>query len=306
MGARAIYINGGTGFIGRALCAALLNVERNEQPQLFVQTRMPGHHRHRAITFVSAYADLPDGIAPEVIINLAGAPIADNRWSESQKKLLLNSRIKVTEGLLRSIQKKGHRPEVLLNASAIGYYGISDSASLTEQAPSGGGFAADLCQQWESAAGNFEALGTRVCIMRIGVVLGERGGVLAKLLPIYRLGMGGPIGTGKQWFSWIHIEDLVNLFIEAIRNPMYRGAINCTAPNPVRQIEFARQLGGFLRRPTCFRTPATVLKFIYGQMAEELLISGQGVVPAFALAQKFRFKFPQLNQALQQILLARH
>lgn len=313
MASQVVFINGGTGFIGRALCSALIRLSSQTSPyrssesdsdhtyQLYVQTRMPRHHRHRAITFVSSYHELPETIVPNIIVNLAGAPIADRRWSPARRKLLVDSRVRGTESLFRVISQKAHTPEVLLNASAIGFYGVRGDEILGEDGAKGAGFAADLCAEWETAAMAFEELGTRVCRMRIGVVLGPGGGALGKLLPMFRMALGGPIGNGRQWFSWIHIHDLVGLFIEAIHNPGYQGAINATAPNPVRQRDFAVALGQAVGRPAVLPAPGPLIKLIYGQMAVELLLGGQRVLPALALANGFQFRHQQLQSALSDI-----
>jgi len=317
MNRKVIYINGGTGFIGRALCSALLKEKTSKnrgekdcdgapvlsdefQYQIYVQTRRPSHHRHRAITFVSSYLDLPENIAPDVIINLAGAPIADGRWTKARKKLMRESRIRITENLFNAVKSRGHSPS-LLNASAIGYYGDRGDEEIVESADKGEGFAADLCDDWEKSARLFEQLGSRICIFRIGVVLGSGGGVLEKLVPIFRLGMGGPIGSGKQWMSWVHIDDLVNMFTNAITDDRYQGVVNGTAPGVVRQAEFAKALGAVLGRPAFMPTPALVMKLVYGQMAEELLLGGQRVLPRRASDMGYTFEYPNLEQALKAV-----
>ncbi|WP_075185164.1 TIGR01777 family oxidoreductase [Teredinibacter haidensis] len=317
MASTVVFINGGTGFIGRALCSALLKLSCHQSPfgnnpsftetpaqqhyQLYVQTRMPSHHRHRQITFLSSYRDLPDGCVPNIVVNLAGAPIAEKRWTQRQKKVLLDSRIRLTENLLKAVKSKGHKPNVLLNASAIGYYGVRGEEVLTEISDKGEGFASELCDQWESSAERFSALGSRICIFRIGVVLGPGGGAVSKLLPIFNMALGGPIAGGQQWFSWIHICDLVRMFIAAMHDPSFRGVFNATAPNPVRQIDFARALGGALNRPTFLPTPALALKLLYGQMADELLIGGQHVLPVCAQKIGFPFQHPLLPSALADV-----
>lgn len=316
MVAKVVHINGGTGFIGRKLCAALLSepyvknkddsakepLSQSDEYELYVQTRMPSHHRHRSIKFVSSYLDLPGHVEPDVLINLAGAPIADKRWSEGQKKILLDSRVRNTENLLRSIKQRNHTPRVLINASAIGFYGVRGDEELNESGARGDGFASELCEAWENTALQFEQLGTRVCIFRIGVVLGPGGGALSKMMPIFRLGMGGPIAGGEQWFSWIHICDLVRLIVTAVENDEYSGVFNGTAPNPVTQSEFAHTLGKVLNRPACLPTPGLALKLAFGQMAEELLIGGQRVLPIRALQRAFQFKHTQVKSALHDII----
>lgn len=308
MTTKVIYINGGTGFIGRALCDQWLKMAGDgsaagaEEIRIYVQTRMPGHHRHTGVQFVRAYNELPEGVIPEVVVNLAGAPIADERWTEARKRLLLSSRVEVTKSLFDAVQARGDQPKVLINASAVGFYGVSEAKHLTESDPKGDGFAADLCAQWEEAAQQFSTLGTRVCCLRIGVVLGAGGGVLGKLLPIYKLGLGGPIGNGVQGFSWIHLADVLGLIMTAAIDPRYRGAVNATAPNPVRQREFASMLAKALFRPGCLPTPTFALRLAYGEMADELLIGGQFVVPAVAVELGYPFKFTALDGAIKHVL----
>ncbi|SMF29320.1 hypothetical protein SAMN02745866_01893 [Alteromonadaceae bacterium Bs31] len=317
MATKVVFINGGTGFIGRALCSALLkdrstifSGERHcdganllkDEPDfaLYVQTRMPSHHRHRFINFVSSYSALPENIVPDIVINLAGAPIADKRWTAQRKKVLLDSRIRLTENLYRSVKVKGHSP-VLISASAIGFYGVRGDEALSEHSEKGQGFASELCSGWEDAALQFTDLGSRVCIFRIGVVLGAKGGALRKMVPLFKLGLGGPIATGMQWMSWIHICDLVRLITTAISNENYSGVFNATAPEPVRQKEFADQLANTLGRKALLPTPGFMLRLVFGQMAEELLIGGQRVLPEKVLAQDFSYCHSSVASALKDI-----
>jgi len=308
MSTTAVYITGGTGFVGRALTSLLLG-ESNESTllpnqgeyQIFVQARMPSYHWHRSIKYLSSYLDLPEDVEPAVIINLAGASIADKRWSDSRKHQLEESRIRLTDNLLRAVKRRGHTPRVLINASAIGYYGVTGDREITESAPAGTGFAAELCEKWEASADQFAELGTRVCKLRIGVVLGLGGGALAKMLPLYRLGLGGPISDGKQWFSWIHMVDLVRLIVTVMSNEEYSGIINATSPNPVRQVDFAKALGDAISRPAFMVTPAFALKLAFGQMASELLIGGQKVLPVNALQRAFVYNYPDIENALKNI-----
>lgn len=310
MPSRIVFINGGTGFIGKALCSDFLSRPCEDTHQtavgsgakLYVQTRHPNQHRHQSITFVSSYQNLPDDVVPDTIINLAGAPIAEGRWTDRRKRIIRNSRVLLTDNLLNSVIQKGHTPEVLINASAVGFYGNCGDFCVDEDHSKGTGFAADLCADWEASAQSFNRLGTRVCILRIGIVLGLGGGALAKLLPIFKLGLGGPIGDGEQWFSWVHKTDLLRLITTMLGNARYSGVYNATAPNPVKQKDFAKALGRELRRPAVLPTPSWLLTAIYGEMAKELLVEGQRVMPVKAEKDAFKFDYPQLDLALRDIL----
>jgi len=295
-GSDIIFITGGTGFVGSALAMAWL--ERDADNAVVVQTRCPElTPTHQRIKYVASYDDVDQPI--RALVNLAGAPIADKRWTTRRKKLLRDSRIKLTESLFDSLSRTRYIPATVLNASAIGFYGLGNSA-YDELTPHGAGFAAELCCQWEQAAKQFEPL-ARLIILRLGVVLGDRG-ALNKLLPIFNLGIGGPIGDGSQWFSWIHITDVVCMIIESILNPEWNGTYNATSPKPVLQRDFARALGRALKRPAFLTVPSFVLSAIYGEMARELLIGGQKVLPRRAIDTGFEFAYPSLVPALHSIL----
>jgi len=302
-----IVVAGGTGFIGRPLCQGLVELGH----AVTVLTRDRAAARTRLAPPVSvigwqgsrgATGELMTALGnAEVVINLAGAPIAQGRWTEQTKDRLRRSREGMTSALVDALAKLRARPVLLISASAIGYYGPRQDEPLREDAPSGAGFLASLCREWEAAARAAERLGVRVVLPRIGVVLGKNGGALARMLPVFGLGLGGPLGNGTQWLSWIHLDDLIELLLflldQAIGGPM-----NATAPHPVTNEEFSRVLGQTLERPVWLRTPAFVLKLLLGQMAEELLLTGQRVLPARAEAMGFRFRYPTLSEALHAIL----
>ncbi len=302
-----IVVAGGTGFIGRPLCQRLVELGH----AVTVLTRDPAAARTRLAPPVSvigwqgsrgATGELMTALGnAEVVINLAGAPIAQGRWTEQTKDRLRRSREGTTSALVAALAQLRARPVLLISASAIGYYGPRQDEPLREDAPSGAGFLASLCREWEAAARAAERLGVRVVLPRIGVVLGKNGGALARMLPVFGLGLGGPLGNGTQWLSWIHLDDLIELLLflldQAIGGPM-----NATAPHPVTNEEFSRVLGQTLERPVWLRTPAFVLKLLLGQMAEELLLTGQRVLPARAEAMGFRFRYPTLSEALHAIL----
>jgi len=289
-----ILITGGTGFIGQRLCQRLLEAGH----ALTVLTRSPGRGPLGQVQHVSQLAD----VGPvQAVVNLAGEPLTDGRWTPARKQAFLDSRIGTTRTLLAWMRDLPTRPQVLVSGSAIGYYGPRDASPLDETASPGHDFAAMLCRNWEAEALKAEDLGVRTCLLRTGIVLDRDGGALARMLPPFRLGLGGPMGSGEQWMSWIHREDLVGMILWLLADPDMRGACNGTAPAPVTNAEFARTLGGVLKRPAVLRTPAFALKLGFGEMAG-LLLTGQNVVPARALHEGYRFRYPTLDGALRAIL----
>lgn len=302
-----IVVTGGTGFIGRPLCQRLVGLGH----AVTVLTRNPGAARsvldpRMSVIGWEGFRGPTDGLMAalgdgDVIINLAGAPIAAGRWNAQVKDRLRQSREGTTSALVAALSKLPTRPVLLISASAIGYYGSRGDEPLTEESPSGAGFLASLCREWEAAARAAERLGVRVVLPRIGVVLGRHGGALAKMLPAFRMGLGGPVGSGAQWMSWIHLDDLIELLLFLL-NEAVGGPVNATAPHPVTNREFARTLGRTLGRPAWARVPAPVLRLLLGEMAEELLLTGQRVLPHRAEALGFRFRYPTLSEALGAIL----
>ncbi len=293
-----ILVTGGTGFIGQALITQLL-----AQHKVYCLSRRAERVRRcfgDSVTPVEDYSQLT-GADIDAVINLAGAGIADQRWSESRKALLRSSRIDGTRLLVEWISRQTHPPRVLLSGSAIGYYGDHpEGEALTEDGPVTPGFTHQLCADWEAEAMKAESLGVRVCLLRTGVVLGK-GGALAKMLPPFRLGLGGPISSGEQWMSWIHLEDQVAAIIYLLGQREAQGAFNLTAPEAVRNLEFSKTLASALKRPAFFTLPALVIKLMLGEGAE-LLLGGQRVAPTRLQAQGFSFQYPQLSQALTHIL----
>jgi hypothetical protein len=275
-----IVVTGGTGFIGRALAVRL----RAGGDDVLVPPRGD----------VSAI----DGAG--AVVNLAGEPIAQ-RWTAGTKRKIEESRTEGTRRLVAAIAAAKVRPSVLVSASAVGYYGARGDEELDEEAPPGDDFLARLCVRWEEAASAAASLGVRVVRIRTGVVLAVDGGALAKMLPAFRALAGGPVGTGRQWMSWIHRDDLVSLVLFALGNPEARGALNGTAPAPVRNAEFASALGLALHRPAVVPAPAPVLRLVFGEMAT-ILLEGQRVVPKRALALGFSFRHPDLPSALAAAL----
>ena len=231
----------------------------------------------------------------EVIINLSGEPITEKRWSEEQKLEIENSRVNTTSYLMNSLKKNAINPKVIINASAIGFYGTSLENIFDETSPSGEDFLAKLCKKWEEAASQ-KPFFTRLVILRIGIVLGVNGGALGKMLPIFKVGLGGPIGDGNQWMSWIHIDDLCDIIVNGIKDKKYSGVINAVSPKPVKMKEFSSILAKSLQRPNLLPVPAASLKLILGDSAK-LLLEGQNI-KSIKLNKFFKFKYPLLEEAI--------
>ena len=236
----------------------------------------------------------------EGVINLAGEPIAEKRWTDAHCKEITNSRLETTKNLIKNLRNLKKSPKVLINASAIGFYGSNPQTEFTEENIPGNDFLANLCKEWESIAKN-KPRATRLLIVRIGIVLAKDGGALGKMLPIFRAGLGGPIGDGKQWMSWIHRTDLCNLINASIKNSAWSGVVNGVAPNPVRMNEFSNSLGQVLGRPSLLAVPGPILKLILGDGAR-VVLEGQNVQTQRLNKLKFKFKFPMINEAFKSIL----
>ncbi len=295
-------MTGGTGFIGGRLCEHLAP----EGHRISVLTRNAKAARKRlpdSVKLIESLSQLNDNDTHfDVLVNLAGEPLAAGRWNPARKQRFRQSRVSLTRDMLTFFRTVARPPEVLINGSAIGYYGPHDDELLDETGHGVPCFSHALCRDWETAADGFAELGTRVCKIRIGIVLGPNGGALKQMLTPFRLGLGGPMGSGRQWMSWIHREDLLRLLCHCINHTPLLGVLNGTAPNPVRNAEFARCLAALLGRSARLRMPAAVLSWLMGDMAEELLLSGQQVVPARALESGFSFRFPELSAALKDVL----
>lgn len=295
MGMR-ILITGGTGFIGQALCP-LLAAAGHEVVLLSRQAkpRLP----KGAATSVTRL-DALDASEFDGVINLAGEPIGDGRWTPARRKLLLDSRTGTTSNVIEWMQRAKRPPAVLVSASAVGYYGEQGDRPIVEDTTPTPGFTHDLCAAWEREAEKATALGVRVCVMRIGVVLDRDGGALAKMLPAFRLGAGGRLGAGRHYFPWIHRDDVVSVCQWLLENPRARGAYNVGAPNPVTNAEFTRALGRALGRPTVLPMPEAALKLLFGEMSE-LLLASDRMLPSRLLQEGFEFRYPELDGALAAI-----
>ena len=303
-----ILITGATGLIGKELVKTILAKGSDEIIVLA---------RNKA----KAYKNLPDKVSVyewknpakdlvnqealegvEAVIHLAGEPIAEGRWTSSKKEKLWNSRIDATKNLIQSFENaQNHQLKTFVSSSAIGFYGSRQDEPLNEESAKGNDYLSDLCNEWEKAASSEKLNGIRFAQMRTGIVLSKNGGALAKMLPPFKLGAGGRLGSGKQWMSWIHIKDMVGMILFALENNNVNGPINATAPNPVTNSDFTKVLGSVLNRPTIFPVPGFVLKTIFGEMSC-ILLEGQKVLPEKALNNNFNFQYADLSSALSEIM----
>lgn len=294
-----LLITGGTGLIGRHLIPRLLQLGH----QVNVVTRDVAAAREKLDERVRLWSGLDqqsDFNGIEGIINLAGEPIADKRWSASQKQQLCESRWQITEQLVSLIHASSTPPAFLISGSATGFYGDSGEVIVTEEDPGQDEFTHTLCARWEQLALKAESEQTRVCLLRTGVVLAREGGALEKMKLPFRLGVGGPIGSGKQYLPWIHIDDMIDAIIWLMDHPSLRGPFNMVAPYPVRNEQFAATLGQVMHRPAFMRTPAAAIKLMMGESAV-LVLGGQHVLPKRLEASGFTFRWYDLQQALQDV-----
>jgi uncharacterized protein (TIGR01777 family) len=295
-----ILITGGTGLIGRHLCQALLA----QGHLLTVLSRRPETVAVKCGAAVQPMSSLDEWRADrtfDAVINLAGEPIVDAYWSAKRKQSLRDSRIALTEKLAQCIAAAKQKPTVLLSGSAVGFYGNGSDLVLDENAGAGNDFAATLCRDWELAAKVAEDFGVRVCLLRTGLVLSEKDGLLGRMLLPFKLGLGARLGDGKQWMSWVHIEDYVEMVLLLLDDDKMRGPFNMTAPQPVTNAEFTRTLAHALRRPAIFAAPCMVMRLAMGERAV-LLLEGQRVLPTRLTTAGYQFKYPKLSNALDDLL----
>jgi uncharacterized protein len=307
-----VTLTGATGLVGPALVSAL----QAQGVQVTVLTRNPERALRELEGIEAVGWDPLAEPAPvaalsgrEGVIHLAGEPIAQ-RWSAQAKRAISESRVRGTRNLIEGLRAldcaaegapPGPRPRVLVSGSAVGYYGPHGDEPLDEEAPAGRDFLAQVCIDWEAEARTAAELGMRVVQVRTGVVLDPEGGALAKMLPPFRLGVGGPVAGGRQFISWVHRADLVGILVAALRSEDWHGPVNATAPSPVRNGEFSKTLGRVLRRPAFLPVPALALRALYGEMAE-IVTSGARVLPAKPLMLGYRFRHPELQEALRSAL----
>jgi len=290
-----ILMTGGTGLIGTATCAALYAAGH----KLTILTRRARPATTEA-TYITSLGECADRV--DVVINLAGAGLADKRWSSAYKRQIVSSRVDLTRELVVWMSELELPPERLVSASAIGYYGAADEQTFTEGAGVGTGFSAALCQSWEEEAGRAVALGTQVCLLRFGVVLAREGGALGKMTQSFRLGVETWLGSGEQWLSWLHVDDAVRVLQHVLAQECPAGAYNTVAPEPARHREFAHEAGRQSKTWLKLGVPAIAARLMAGEMAEELLLSGQRVLPSQLLEDGFQFHYPTLNEALKNLI----
>lgn len=286
-----VLVTGGTGFLGAPLCRAL----RAEGHAVTVVTRDPEHAGGTAVGWDAVDAAVRDA---DALVNFAGEPITAGRWTAARKARIATSRVEGTRTLVHAIAAAERRPSILVSASAIGYYGARGDEPVDETGPAGSGFLADVCRAWEAEAIAAEALGVRVVRLRIGIALASDGGALDRMQVPFRAFLGGPVGSGRQWMSWVHRDDVIGLVLGSLEDARWTGPVNATAPQPVTNAEFAQALGRALARPARVRTPAFALRLGLGKMAD-LLLTGQRVVPAVAERLGYQFRYRDIGPALR-------
>ncbi len=303
-----VAITGATGFVGSRLVERL----HKEGHRILVLTRNTSSAQRvfPPVTFpnveIIAYTPTVSGSWQDAIagcdgvVNLAGEPIAEERWTPEQKQKILNSRQLGTQKIVEAIAKADPKPSVLVNASAIGYYGTSETAMFNETSSPGNDFLAQVCQAWEAEAQKVKNAGVRLVILRLGIVLGN-GGALGKMITPFKLFAGGPLGSGRQWLSWIHLDDLVSLIVQALINPEMSGVYNATAPNAVRMAGLSQTLGQVMQRPSWLPVPGFALEALLGDGAM-VVLEGQQVLPKRTLESGFEYEYPDLLPALSQII----
>jgi len=295
-----ILVSGSSGLIGSALVSSLA-AEGHRVSRLVRSDPKPssGEVRWDPATGLIDASSL-EGL--ETIIHLAGDPIAQGRWTPEKKAKIRDSRVNGTKLLSEALARLKQPPKVLACASAIGYYGDRSDQILQEDSPPGTGFLAQTCQEWEKASESAVQRGIRVVHLRFGIVLSPKGGALAMMLPIFQKGLGGKLGNGKHWMSWIALDDVVGAIQHAVVTERLRGPVNAVSPNPVTNAEFTRALGNILHRPTFFPVPAFGLRLLFGEMANEALLASAKVMPVRLAGSGYRFRYPILEEALHHLL----
>jgi uncharacterized protein len=294
-----VAITGSSGLVGQALVPSL---QANGHEVLRIVRREPRGDDEVAWDPDRGEIDAGRLEAVDAVVHLAGENLAAGRWTDARKHRLRSSRIEATRWLAQTLAARTRRPTVLVSASAVGYYGNRGADWLDETSPPGTDFLARLCLDWEDATASAASAGIRVVRLRTGLVLSPRGGALAKMLPLFRLGIGGVLGPGTQYVSWIAIDDLVAAIGHALASPSVDGALNAVAPSPVTNLELTKTLGRVLGRPTLARAPKLALRLAFGELAEATLLASQRVRPLRLLETGYRFRFPELPGALSHVL----
>ena len=292
-----ILITGGTGFIGRAVSRALL--DRKHHVTVLTRDEQRAEKLTQDVEFIESLDKLT--ASADVVINLAGESLGSARWTRQTKAAFIASRVDTTASLINYIERAQPKPKVLLSGSAVGFYGACGDVVLDENAPAGDEYQSELCRAWELEALKAYTHGVRVCLLRMGLVLARHGGTLPGMLPAFKLGLGGHLGNGKQWISWVHIDDLVQSIGYLIGHPTLFGPFNITAPYPQTNKAFANELSNALDKTAPFRIPAWAVRIRYGEMAR-LFLTGQRVIPKNLLNADFQFSHPTLKDALREIL----
>jgi hypothetical protein len=298
-----ILITGGTGFVGTQLTSRLIQ-DGHEVTVLSRSTKRSGEVP-RGISYLQGD---PTQKGPwqgaiknhDAVINLAGASIFA-KWTEEHKKAIRESRVSTTQNIVQGIPAHPEKQFTVLSTSAVGYYGFCGDEELTEASPSGEDFLARIASEWEGEALKAREKGARVVITRFGIVMGEKGGALSQMIPLFKKYIGGPIGSGKQWFSWVHIKDLSEAFAFLLKHPEISGAVNVCAPNPVRNKDLAKALGRVLNRPSFMPAPGFMVKLVLGEFGS-VILEGQRVIPKRLLDSGFAFQYPDIDKALQGIV----
>jgi uncharacterized protein len=297
---QTVLVTGATGFLGRRAIEAL--VAGGHTVIALVRTPNPDSLLARPLTLITSLDQIASDTRIDAILNLAGEPIANALWTKAKRARIIASRVDTTNAVVQLIARLAVKPEVLISGSAIGWYGLWNDEPLDEASPGHASFSHELCATWETAAQKAEASGVRVVLVRIGLVLGTEGGLLTQMLTPFEFGLGGRFGDGRHWMSWIERDDVIRLFFHAMATKSLRGPLNGTAPEPVTNATFVQSLGRALGRPAVLPVPASVLSFVGGDMARELLLGGQKVLPKAAISSGFVFKHPSLDAALDVIL----
>ncbi len=300
-----LAVTGATGLVGGALCQNLIQAGH----QVVALARNPEKAREKLPTVEVVAWDATSGHPPiealeglDAVVHLAGEPVAAGRWTSQRKRMIRESRVAGTRNLVEGLSHCQNPPKVLVSASAIGYYGTQGDGLLEETNHPGNDFLAELCQQWESEAKRATDSGVRVVLVRSGLILAREGGALPRMLPPFKMCVGGPLASGTQWMSWIHIKDELEAIRYAIEHDEIEGPLNLTAPNPVTNEEFSRTLARVLRRPAFFRVPGFVLRLLLGEIAETLLLKGQRVLPKKLEQSGYQFSFSNLSRAFEDLL----